>query len=213
VMPIAAWMIAMVLPIDKTNDPTSDVALGCGGFFLMRRTAHDAAGGYEAIRGEVIDDVATARALKGTGARLRVEAGPELLYTPMYETLGELWYGFSKNAFAGADHSVWVVARHSVLNLLATVLPTVVAVAALVAWLGLGAAAAKPVALSAVAAYAAMVLTFLPVYRGVGSSLWYALFAGIANSVMVLILINSTYRALSGRGVLWRGQQVLLGRR
>jgi hypothetical protein len=129
----------------------------------------------------------------------------------MYETLGELWHGFSKNAFAGADHSVWVVARNSVLNLLATVLPTVVAVAALAAWLGLGAAAARPVALSAVAAYAAMVLTFVPVYRGVGASLWLAPLAGIANVVMVAILINSTYRALSGRGVLWRGQEVKTG--
>ena len=118
---------------------------------------------------------------------------------------------FSKNAFAGADHSVWVVARNSALNLLATALPTAVAVVALALWLGLGVAGAKPVALSAAAAYAAMVLTFAPVYRGVGASVWLAPLAGVANVVMVAVLINSTYRALSGRGVLWRGQEVKTG--
>ncbi|MBK6315319.1 MAG: glycosyltransferase [Blastocatellia bacterium] len=210
VMPIAAWMIAIVLPIDKTNDPKSEIALGCGGFFLMRRRAHDAVGGYEAIRGEVIDDVATARALKSGGRRLRIEAGQQLLFTPMYETLGELWHGFSKNAFAGAGNSVATVARNVTANLLATVLPITLAVAGLVLWLVFGVAEAMPVALAAVAAYAAMVVAFLPVYGALGGRWYLAPLAGFANVVMVAILMNSAWRALSGKGVVWRGQRTQL---
>lgn len=212
VMPIAAWMIAMVLPIDKTNDPSSPVALASGGFFLKRREAHDAVGGYDAIRGEVVDDVSTARALKSNGYRIRVEAGQELLHTPMYENLGELWHGFSKNAFAGADHRVWIVVRNSVANLAATVLPMVLAVGGGALWAA-GVTAAAPVAVSALVAYLAMSLAFVPVYVSLGMRPGYALFGGVANLVMVMILVNSTYHALSGRGVEWRGQQVVLGRR
>ena len=210
VMPIAAWMIAIVLPIDKTNDPKSEIALGCGGFFLMRRRAHDAVGGYEAIRGEVIDDVATARALKSGGRRLRIEAGQQLLFTPMYETLGELWHGFSKNAFAGAGNSVATVARNVTANLLATVLPITLAVAGLVLWFVFGVAEAMPVALAAVAAYAAMVVAFLPGYGALGGRWYLAPLAGFANVVMVAILMNSAWRALSGKGVVWRGQRTQL---
>lgn len=213
VMPVAAWMIAMVFPVDKTNDPRSAVALGCGGFFLMRREAHDAAGGYEAIRGEIVDDVATARALKSSGSRMRIEAGQSLLFTPMYGTLAELWNGFSRNAYAGADNRLAVVVRNSLLNLLATALPTALAAGALALWLGGGVEAARPVALSALAAYAAMVLAFVPVYASLGGRVRYAPLAGAANLVMVLVLLNSTWRALSGRGVDWRGQRVLLDRR
>ena len=208
VMPIAAWMIAMVLPIDKTNDAASEVALGCGGFFLLRREAHDAVGGYEAIRDEIVDDVATARLLKSNGFRLRVESGLSLLYTPMYETLGELWHGFSKNAFAGADHSVWVVVRNSVANLAATALPIVLAASGALLWLVAGLEAAAPVAISAAIAWLAMTLAFVPVYASLGNRPYYAPLAGVANVIMVLILLNSTWRALSGRGVEWRGRVV-----
>ena len=210
VMPIAEWMIALVLPIDKTNDPKSDIALGCGGFFLMRREAHDAVGGYEAIRGEVIDDVATARAIKSAGRRLRIEAGQQLLFTPMYETLGELWHGFSKNAFAGAGNSVAIVARNVTANLLATVLPTALAVAGLLLWLAFGVVEVKPVALAAVSAYVAMVVAFLPVYGALGGRWYLAPLAGFANLIMVVILVNSAWRALSGKGVVWRGQRTQL---
>jgi chlorobactene glucosyltransferase len=208
VMPVAAWMISVVLPIDKTNDPDSGVALGCGGFFLMRREAHDAAGGYEAIRDEVIDDVATARALKSHGRRLRIEGASELLHTPMYDTLGELWNGFSRNAFAGADYSLWVVVRNSVANVLATGLPMALAIVGLALWLGAGVAEARPVGLAGLAAYVAMVASFVPVYAALGGRPHYAALAGVANLVMVAVLLNSTYRVLSGRGVVWRGQRV-----
>jgi chlorobactene glucosyltransferase len=204
VLPIAAWMIAVVFPPDKTNDPSSPVALACGAFLLMRREAHDAAGGYHRIRNEVADDVATARALKTAERRLRIENGAELLHTPMYNSLGELWDGFSRNAFSGADGRLSVVVLNSLLNLLTTALPTLLALLGFALWLGAGIEEAQPIALSATLAYAAMVVTFVPVYRAVGESARYALLAGLANFIMVLILLNSAYRAISGRGVRWR---------
>lgn len=210
VMPIAAWMVAIVHPIDKTNDPESSVALGCGGFFLMRRDAHDAVGGYEQIRGEVIDDVATARAFKSAGRRFRIEAGQRLLYTPMYETLGEVWHGFTKNAFPGFGSSVPAVVRSVAANLSATVLPMVLAVGATALWLGAGRADALPVAIGAGAAYVAMVIAFLPVYSVLGGRWYLAPLAGFGNLVMMAILVNSAWRAVSGKGVVWRGQKTQL---
>jgi chlorobactene glucosyltransferase len=210
IMPVAAWGITMTIPIDKTNDPASPVALGCGGFFLMRRQAHDAAGGYEAIRGAVLDDVGTARALKSTGARLRIENGEELLYTPMYGSLAEVWHGFSKNAFAGANNSLVRAVANSIASLAATVLPMVLSVGGLALWLGFGVTAALPVALAAAVAWIAMTASFVPVYWALGRRPHYALLAGVANLILILILVNSAYRTLSGRGVFWRGQHVAL---
>ncbi len=212
VMPVAAWMISIVLPIDKTNDPRSSIALGCGGFFLMRREAHDAVGGYDAIRDEVVDDVATARALKSAGRKLRIEGGQELLHTQMYATLGELWHGFSKNAFAGAENSLAIVARNGVTNILATGLPTLAAAVGFVLWLAFDVPGASLVALSGLGAYLAMVAAFVPVYGALGERGEYALLSGVANLIMVAILLNSAYRAVAGLGVVWRGQLVTLRR-
>jgi glycosyltransferase involved in cell wall biosynthesis len=208
VMPVAAWMIAVVFPPEKTNDPASSVALGCGAFLLMRREAHDAAGGYDAIKAEVADDVATARALKAAGRRLRLENGVDLLHTPMYGSFRELWDGFSKNAFSGADRQLSVVARNSVANLLTTALPLAVAFAGLGLWLGAGVEAARPPAVAAILAAVATVAAFAPVYSAFGEGARYALAAAPANVIMVLILLNSAYKAISGRGVQWRGDRV-----
>lgn len=212
VMPVAAWMIALVIPLDKSNDPKSAVAFGCGGFFLVRREAHDGIGGYTAIRDEVIDDVATARLLKAKGYRLRVESGQELLHTPMYTTLGELWHGFSKNAFAGADYSLVVVARNSIANSMAVVLPMILSILGVCLWL-LGVAGGGLLAAASVAAILTMAASFVPVYRAFDEPAALALFAGVANVVMVLILLNSAYSAVAGRAVNWRGQPVLLARK
>lgn len=208
VLPVAAWLIALVLPPEKTNDPASPVALGCGAYFLLRREAIEAIGGYEAIREEVADDVATARALKAKGLKLRLENAQALLFTPMYESLAELWNGFSKNAFAGAGNRLSVVLANGLLNLTATMLPIVVAAVALGLWLGASITEAKPVAIMALVAWGAMTAAFVPVYHAVGHGAWYAPLAGVANFVMVLVLANSAYRMLTGKGVAWKDERV-----
>jgi chlorobactene glucosyltransferase len=208
VLPVASWMIAVTFPLSKTNDPESPVALGCGAFLLMRREAHDATGGYEPIRAEVADDVATARALKAAGRRYRLEGGLDLLHTPMYNSLGELWQGFSKNAFAGADHKMSVVVRNGVADLLTAVVPLLLACAGFGAWLLADAAGALPVALAGLAAYAAEVAAFVPVYGALGQPRYLALLAPLGHLVMVLVLVNSAYRHVSGQGVSWKGQHV-----
>jgi len=208
VLPIASWMIAMVFPVTKTNDPDSPIALGCGAFVLVRRTAHDEIGGYETIRAEIADDVATARALKQAGKRFRLEGALDLLRTPMYTTLGELWHGFSKNAFAGADHKLSIVVRNGLLDLLTTVVPPVLAAGAFALWLGASLPAALPVAVAALVAYVALVLAFVPVYGALGQPRALALLAPLGHFIIVLILANSAFRHVSGRGVTWKGQQV-----
>lgn len=44
----------------RINDPKSDGAAAIGGFFLIRRTVLDRAGGYEALKDEVTEDMAIA---------------------------------------------------------------------------------------------------------------------------------------------------------
>ena len=65
-----------------------------------------------------------------------------------------------------------------------------------------------PVAIASLAAYVAMAAAFVPVYGAFGERRLYAPLAGLANGLMIAILVNSAYRNLSGRGVEWKGQRV-----
>lgn len=68
-----------------------------GQFLLLRREAWERAGGFEAVRGEAIDDVAIARRLREQGGRTAFLRAPDLLRVRMYRGWGEAWRGWRRN--------------------------------------------------------------------------------------------------------------------
>jgi chlorobactene glucosyltransferase len=98
IVPAGMLMVACAKDLRRVNDPGSPEAEANGQFILIRRDAYAAAGGHAAVRGEVCEDTALARRVKGAGQRLRVLAAEHLARTRMYRDLPSLWEGFSKNA-------------------------------------------------------------------------------------------------------------------
>ncbi|HYP28147.1 MAG TPA: glycosyltransferase family 2 protein [Blastocatellia bacterium] len=209
VMPIAGWLILLLYPVWKVNDPRSDVALGIGGFLLMRRAAHDHVGGYEAIRADVTDDLSTARLLKRAGFRLHLAAAPDLISTPMYSNLRELFEGFGKNAFVGSGGSALRAIAGAVGVVSFTTAPLLIALVATAIWLiDPRAVALLPVALAGFAAYLALVASFVPLYLETKLPPGYAFLSFLGHGLMALILLSSTWRVLTGRGVVWKSRNL-----
>ncbi|MBV9749382.1 MAG: glycosyltransferase [Acetobacteraceae bacterium] len=98
IVPAGMIMVACAKDLRRVNDPSSPEAEANGQFILIRRDAYAAVGGHAAVRGEICEDTALARRLKGAGFRLRVLAAEHLARTRMYRDLPSLWEGFSKNA-------------------------------------------------------------------------------------------------------------------
>ena len=63
-------------------------------------------GGFGAVAGSLVEDVALARRLKAAGHRLEVRLAPELAAVRMYGRFGDLWEGLAKNLA-----EVWGVGR------------------------------------------------------------------------------------------------------
>lgn len=93
-------------PIHKINDPDSPVALAAGGFILVRREAYEKIGGHEAVRAEIVEDIALGKRMKQSGGKLDVHLAPSLAWTHMYGTFRDLWVGLRKNAFAGMEYQL-----------------------------------------------------------------------------------------------------------
>src|SRR5439155_14622398 len=94
--------VVAAFPLRMINDPKSRVALANGQYILIRREVYEKVGGHAAIRDRVTDDLELARLVKGAGYRLRAADGRELVSVRMYTSLKEIWWGFVKNASAGA---------------------------------------------------------------------------------------------------------------
>ncbi len=97
-------LLAQLYPLDRVNDPTRPEAIAAGGFILVRRSTYERAGGHEAVRRAIIEDIQLAQAVKATGGRLLVRLAPSLAWTHMYGSFGEIWRGLRKNAYAGMDY-------------------------------------------------------------------------------------------------------------
>ena len=78
-------------------DPARPVAFLSGQCLLVRRDAYEAAGGFGAVPGSLVEDVALARRLKAAGHRLEVRLAPDLAAVRMYGRPGDLWEGLAKN--------------------------------------------------------------------------------------------------------------------
>jgi chlorobactene glucosyltransferase len=209
VMPIAGWLIMFLYPVWRVNDPRSDVALGIGGFLLVRRAAHERVGGYEAIRADVTDDLNTARLLKRAGFRLHLAAAPELISTPMYSNLRELFEGFGKNAFAGSGGSALRAIAGAVGLVSFTSAPLLIALTATVIYFtGHEAGPLLSVALAGFAAYLALAASFVPLYVETKLPPGYAFLSFLGHGLMALILLSSTWRMLTGRGVVWKSRNL-----
>jgi cellulose synthase/poly-beta-1,6-N-acetylglucosamine synthase-like glycosyltransferase len=103
VQPIMASLLGLGFPILETNDPASPVAFAAGPFMLFKASTYVQIGGHRALAGEVVEDLALARAIKGGGHRLRYLLGLDAVDLRMYSDLAALWEGWTKNWFLGLD--------------------------------------------------------------------------------------------------------------
>jgi chlorobactene glucosyltransferase len=113
-----------------------------GQFLLIRRSAYDAVGGHEALRGDVVEDVALAQRLAAEGRRLFIAHAEDLMETRMYRSLGGIAEGWAKNLATGARRTVPPVLRPAVPWLLVLflavfwVMPPVVLIGTFLVWGG-----------------------------------------------------------------------------
>jgi glycosyltransferase involved in cell wall biosynthesis len=128
VMPNLAMFAFTVIPAwmsNRTRLPLLGIGGGTGN--LVRREVYAKAGGHEALKDAVIDDVALARLVRrggGSSAALRAE---EFISVRMYHGLSEIVHGFTKNMFAVFGRSYAATIVILVLSFVVNVLPFILA--------------------------------------------------------------------------------------
>lgn len=103
VQPVVFGLLDRWFPLVRVNDPASPVAAANGIFVLVAREAYEAVGGHRAVAGEVLEDVALARRVKGSGRRIAFADGADLVAARMYTDLAAIRRGWTKNLYALRD--------------------------------------------------------------------------------------------------------------
>lgn len=165
-----------------------------GGCMLVRRTALERIGGIAAIRGELIDDCALARAIKpGGGIWLGVTQDAHSIRD--YTSFAEIGRMISRSAFTQLRHSSLLLAGTIVGMALIYLAPPLLLLSG-------DFAAAAP----GLAAWVLMTISYLPVLRFYRRSpAWAPLLPLIALFYMSATL-HSALRYWTGQGGAWKGR-------
>jgi chlorobactene glucosyltransferase len=207
-IPTWAWALLMFTVLYRVNNPKSKGAVGIGGFFLMRRRTLERAGGYEALKDEVLEDVRLAEMIKRSGGSLLAEYAPSLLSTRMYRSFGEMWECCTKNWFSGVKFSLPFAMWGVFSTYLIAVVPPLIALASAIG-IATG-ASANLWRLFVPAALSWLMQIFVLVTVSIRSEVHpaYALTAPLGLGVLYAMLFDSSMRITIGKGVRWKGRRV-----
>lgn len=181
-------------------DNKARMAGAAGGCVLMRRTALGRIGGIGAIRGEVIDDCALARAVKRGGGAIWMGLTRKSVSLRAYQTFGEIRDLIARTAFTQLKYSSLLLVGTLAGMAVTYVAPVVLALYPQpVVWrLGL-------------AAWLLMAVTYLPTVRFYGSSPLWAPFLPVAAAFYSYATCLSAVRYWLGRGGQWKGRSQAAG--
>ena len=97
VMPVIFAELAATFRPSLVSDPHSPAAAANGQYILIRREAYDAVGGHAAVAGNLLEDVALARAVKQSGRKIFFRYAGDVVRARMYRTFAQLREGWTKN--------------------------------------------------------------------------------------------------------------------
>jgi glycosyltransferase involved in cell wall biosynthesis len=98
-IPFIYCRLAKQFSFEDVNNPAKKIAAANGQFLMIRRDAYDAVGGHASIAGEVLEDVALAWRLKGSGYPIWFGAGTNIVQVRMYRSFRAMWQGWTKNLY------------------------------------------------------------------------------------------------------------------
>jgi glycosyltransferase involved in cell wall biosynthesis len=84
---------------DDVNDPSKPAAAANGQFLLIRKDVYQAVGGHASVAGDVLEDVALAKRVKGAGYRIWFGSGKGIVRVRMYRSFAAMWEGWKKNLY------------------------------------------------------------------------------------------------------------------
>jgi len=204
VLPVAGQFMMFSLDPKKIETPGRREVMGVGAFNLLRREIYESFGGHEAIKGEVLDDVALGMKTKEAGGSLRCVGTGRALRVRMYTSLGGIIDGFSKNFHVAVGGGLLPCFFIAFWNIFLGLVPTIVFIANVAAGSPLG-------ALAALGWHLAWGGVLVAGARGMvgGAPLWpTAIFHPFGYLILAWIAVRSSWIGAVRGEIHWRGRKL-----
>lgn len=194
-IPAFVYFFFMLYPPRWIADSRRRTAGTAGGCMLVRPDALEHAGGIAAIREEIIDDCALARAIKRNGGLVYLGLAERSASLRRYETFGEVGRMIARTAFNQLGHSVLMLAGTIVGLMVVFLLP-----------IGLLLSQSPEAVVLGGVACALMLASYVPMVRFYGLTAWWTCTLPYAAVFYLGATVKSAVDYWSGRGGQWKGR-------
>ena len=191
-MPAFVYFFRLLYPFQLSNSHSRLVAAAAGGCILMRTDILREMGGFGALKGELIDDCALARAVKKLGHQTWVGLTHSAISNRPYRELGSVWEMVARTAFTQLRHSTLLLLFCTVIMLAAFVLPV----------LALGQSGTTQIV--GVVTLILMTMSYIPTLRYYDIPSIWSLTLPLAGVLYLLMTWTSAWRQWVGAGARWK---------
>jgi hopene-associated glycosyltransferase HpnB len=194
-VPAFVYFFKLIYPFALGNNRKSRLGVAAGGCILLRTEMLATIGGFEAVRGAVIDDCALAQKVKDAGGRTWIGLSRSVKSHRPYPNLSSLWAMVSRTAYTQL--------RYSVVILLATTCFMLIAF-----WGPFLAITTTPWLLKvlAFAGWCCMIGAYLPTIRFYRLSPLWTVTLPIIATLYLLMTWSSAIEYWKGRRSVWKGR-------
>ena len=210
-IPAFVYFFQILYPFRRVQKESSRVAAAAGGCILLNSDMLLRAGGFTALRNELIDDVALAGRVQAAGGRLFLGLDSGIRSIRSYITLSALWRTISRTAFTQLRYSPWLLALTLLALLIVVVAPPLIVAFGLISILSGccqgGDTLTRAVIWSAVA-WCIATISFIPSVRHQRVSSMWAVTLPLAGLIYALMTADSALRYWLGHGTRWRGRKI-----
>lgn len=208
IVPAFVYSFAQLYPFPQVNRARSRVAAAAGGCMLVRRNALVEVGGLSRIAGARIDDVALGRLLKRSGHRIWLGLTTSVHSVRPYPRLADLWDMIARSAYVQLRHSPLLLGGTLLGLLLLYAVPPLFGLAFPAAALAGGGGWQTVTATAALAAWALMLVSYLPTLRLYRIASWRAALLPLVMMLYGAMTFDSARRHYRGSGGRWKGRVV-----
>jgi glycosyltransferase involved in cell wall biosynthesis len=199
-IPIYFFGIAKLLATPGLENPDSSNAVASGALMLINATVFRDIGGFQDVKGEMLDDIGLARLLKRQGYRVGYRLAPDCLQVRLFKTNLDAFWGNTKNILVAVEGHVWLAIPLMILGFLQNWMPLIAVV--------LGVLNTNPLLLLVgLTTYGFQYLSFFSVRRLVRfrplKLLFFPLVAIVAACCILRALVSHTKGS-----ILWRGREI-----
>ena len=194
-MPAFIYFFKLLYPFRLSNTGTSRVAAAAGGCILLETRLLHEIGGFDSLRGELIDDCALARRIKTLGYKTWIGLTHSVRSIRPYEKLRTIWEMVARTAFTQLHYSGLVLALCTAIMVLSFVVPG----------LGLFLPSGMAKFFSALG-LAIMILCYLPTLKFYGLPGRWALALPLIGIFYLAMTWTSAMRYWLGGGSHWKGR-------